>query len=115
MPGEVYIFPASFAQRRLWFLDQMVPGNPFYNLSTAIRLSFPVYTTVFKNSLYEIVRRHETLRTTFKAIDGQPFQVIGSSIEINLPVHDLTHIDAEAREQAAGELANIDARTSFDL
>lgn len=115
MPGEVYMFPTSFAQRRLWFLDQMVPGNPFYNLSTAVRLYFPVNIPIFKKSLNEIVRRHETLRTTFTAVDGKPYQVIASSMEIDLPFHDLTHLKGEAQELSVQELLNIDARAPFEL
>ena len=115
MSSEFYMFPTSFAQQRLWVLDQMVPENPFYNLSAAIRLSFPVSIPVFTKCLNEIVRRHETLRTTFKAVDGQPFQVIASSMEIDLPVHDLTHLVGEAKDLSVMDLVNTDARKPFDL
>src|SRR5437588_10194189 len=57
--------PLSFAQQRLWFIDQLVPGNPVYNGSSAMRLAGPLNIAAFQESLNEIVRRHEILRTTF--------------------------------------------------
>lgn len=69
-------FPLSFAQQRLWFLDQLEPGNPLYNNPSAIRLSGRLDLKALELSLNEIIRRHEILRTTFTAVDGQPVQVI---------------------------------------
>ena len=66
--------PLSFSQQRLWFLDQLVPGNPFYNVPAAIRLPIPVDATILERCLNVIVTRHEVLRTTFAARDGQPVQ-----------------------------------------
>ena len=66
--------PLSFAQQRLWFLDQLVPGNPFYNEYIGVRFSVPLNPGVLERSLNEIVRRHEALRTTFQSVDGQPVQ-----------------------------------------
>jgi hypothetical protein len=65
-------YPVSFAQQRLWFLDQLEPGSDFYNIPTNIRLSGPLNVEALKRTLSEIVRRHESLRTTFLAVDGQP-------------------------------------------
>ena len=62
---EVFVFPTSFAQQRLWFLDQLASGNPFYNVSTALCLKGSLNFTALKQTFNEIVRRHETLRTTF--------------------------------------------------
>ena len=69
---EVFVFPASFAQQRLWFLDQLVPGNPFYNVSAAVRLSGQLSESALEQTFNEIVRRHEALRTTFAMVEGQP-------------------------------------------
>src|SRR5215471_13413540 len=66
----------SFAQQRLWFLDQLVPGNPFYSENSVIRLITRLDISAFEASLNEIIRRHEALRTTFRAVDGQPLQII---------------------------------------
>src|SRR4051794_40252407 len=62
----------SFAQQRLWFLDQLVPGSPAYTISDVLRLSGPLRLAVLQRSLNEIVRRHESLRTTFSLLDGLP-------------------------------------------
>ena len=70
--------PLSFAQQRLWFLDQLDPGNPFYNLLGAVRLRGVLVVEALEGALAEIVARHEALRTTFVAArNGQPRQVIG--------------------------------------
>src|SRR5215217_772346 len=65
----------SFAQQRLWFLDQLDPGSAAYNLSTSLRLPGFLDISILKRSLNEIVRRHEALRTTFEFVDGQPAQI----------------------------------------
>src|SRR5436189_2246395 len=70
----------SFAQQRLWFLDQLMPSNAFYNIHHALRLKYPVNAGVLERSLNELVRRHESLRTIFTSIDGEPLQVIAASL-----------------------------------
>lgn len=115
MATEYFMFPASFAQQRLWFLDQMVPGTAFYNMSKASRFPYAINIEVLRKSLHEIVRRHETLRTTFKAVNGQPYQLVASSLELDLSVHDLSQFDPVTREVAASELAQADALRPFDL
>src|SRR6185295_7091859 len=81
--------PLSYAQRRLWFLDQLSSGNPFYNMPLAMRLSGALHVAALEQSLQTIVRRHESLRTNFVAVDGQPVQVIVPQPELVLPVSDL--------------------------
>ena len=81
---EAYIFPASFAQQRLWFLNELVPGNPFYNISNAVRISRHIEDSVLELSLNEIVRRHESLRTTFRTVDGEAVQVIALNQRLQL-------------------------------
>src|SRR6476469_10234839 len=72
--------PLSLAQRRLWFLDQLAPGNPAYNLSAAIALQGRLTITVLEQSLQAVVQRHEALRTTFQVIEGEPVQVIAPNL-----------------------------------
>ncbi|HEY9669556.1 MAG TPA: condensation domain-containing protein, partial [Coleofasciculaceae cyanobacterium] len=60
---EVFVFPASFAQQRLWFIDRLVPGNTFYNVPTATRLTGSLDFTLLAQTFNEIVHRHEALRT----------------------------------------------------
>jgi Condensation domain len=76
----------SFAQQRLWFLDQFEPNNSVYNVPIGLRLRGPLNVASLERSLNEIVRRHEALRTTFPAIEGQPFQLISESLALSLPV-----------------------------
>jgi hypothetical protein len=73
---EVFIFPASFAQQRLWFIDQLVPGNTFYNVPTALRLTGSLNFSALEQTFHEIVRRHEALRTRFGIVQEQLVQMI---------------------------------------
>ncbi|MCH8282830.1 MAG: hypothetical protein IIC96_19375, partial [Chloroflexi bacterium] len=98
MVREVFVFPTSFAQQRLWFLDQLEPGSAAYNVPLAIRLSGSLNMIALEQSLNEIVRRHETLRTTFSTVDGQPVQVISPASTFNIPVVDLRHLTKAERE-----------------
>src|SRR6478672_1310 len=84
-PGPV---PLSFAQQRIWFLDQFQPGNPAYNVPAAIRLTGPLNISAVQRSLDEVVRRHETLRTIFDTVDDQPVQVIKDAEPVVLPIID---------------------------
>ncbi len=118
-PGEqadwddVFVFPASFAQTRLWFLAQLEPGGSSYNMPLAVRLSGRLDLPVFTRSLNEVVARHDTLRTTFAVRDGEPFQVVVPHRVLRLPVIDLRgHADAE---QEGRRLAAREARRPFDL
>ena len=81
--------PLSFAQERLWFLDQLLPGNTLYNYDNAVRYRGPLDVAVLARSLNEMVARHEALRTTFQMIAGQPMQVIAPSLSVALPITDL--------------------------
>src|SRR5262245_23642325 len=75
-------FPLSFSQQRLWFLDQFEPGNPTYNLMLAARLTGRLDMRAFQLTFNEIVRRHETLRTSFRVLDGQPSQIISDDCDV---------------------------------
>jgi amino acid adenylation domain-containing protein/non-ribosomal peptide synthase protein (TIGR01720 family) len=71
------VYPMSFAQERLWFLDQMEPGNPFYNIPAAVLLSATALDVpTLERTWTEIVNRHESLRTVFRLVDGEPRQVV---------------------------------------
>ena len=115
MARKVFIFPTSCAQQRLWFLDQLAPGNPFYNLHNATRLSSTPNLPALEQSLNEIVQRHESLRTTFKAVDGEPVQVVAERLDVPLPVVDLTNLPEPEREDEAIRIATEEAQRPFDL
>ncbi|HKN84660.1 MAG TPA: condensation domain-containing protein, partial [Pyrinomonadaceae bacterium] len=77
-------FPLSFAQERLWFLAQLEPANPSYNIPFALRLSGDLDVATLERSINTIVARHETLRTKFVAVDGEPFQVVSANATASL-------------------------------
>ncbi|HET6262476.1 MAG TPA: amino acid adenylation domain-containing protein, partial [Chloroflexia bacterium] len=108
-------FPTSFAQQRLWLVDQLEPGSAFYNVPVATRLKGPLDTQALERSLAELVRRHEALRTTISVVEGEPVQVVAPSADSPLPVVDLSHMREEAREAEAHRLAEEEARKPFDL
>ena len=108
-------FPVSFSQQRLWFLDQLEPGNPFYNISAAVHFKGRLEVTALEKALNEIVRRHEILRTSFSMIDGQPVQVIADDSELQLPVRDLSTLPESQRQAEVERLASLDASLPFDL
>ncbi len=115
MSEEIFFFPASFAQQRLWFLDQLMPGNPFYNVGAAIRLDFRLDVSIFERCLNEIVRRHEILRTTFTAVDGEPFQTVTPERVMKIEVEDLQGIPPSERSIEVQRRASDEATRPFDL
>jgi amino acid adenylation domain-containing protein len=113
--GNVNELPLSFAQQRLWFLAQLEPESSIYNIPAAYRLSGPLNVTALEQSLSEIVRRHETLRTTFYAVEGQPFQLVTPHQPRALPVVDLRGLPDREKDARAMQLATEDAHRPFDL
>ncbi|MCP4666251.1 MAG: non-ribosomal peptide synthetase, partial [Deltaproteobacteria bacterium] len=107
--------PLSFAQQRLWFVDQFQPGSPMYNLPSPVRVSGRLDAAVLARSLNEIVRRHEALRTSFRNAGGQPVQKIAPALELKLPRIDLRRLAPSTRESEARRLATAEARRPFDL
>jgi hypothetical protein len=107
--------PLSFAQQRLWFLDQLEPGGTSYNMPGALRLRGKLDAAALARSLREIVARHEALRTTFTQVGPEPEQVVAPALDVPLPLIDLGHVPAGEREAAAWERIRAEADFSFDL
>ncbi|MFN6534907.1 MAG: amino acid adenylation domain-containing protein [Nostoc sp. EkiNYC01] len=108
-PAKVY--PLSFAQQRLWFIERLEPGNPAYNIFLAVKLKGQLEITLLEQSLNEIIRRHETLRTTFTIVNGEPVQIIADFIKLSLPV-----INIESHSNLAVEkLLTQESQQPFDL
>jgi hypothetical protein len=105
----------SFAQQRLWFLDQLAPGNPAYNYCYGISLKGKLDRAVLEQTLNEIVRRHKSLRTTFRVVEGQPTQVIAPALTLKLPVVDLRGFPETEREARLHRLATEETHHPCDL
>ena len=102
--GATSTAPLSFAQERLWFLDQFEPNSALYNTPMALRLDGILDASLMLKALNEIVRRHEALRTRFEALKGQPAQVIESASLLEMPLVDLTSLSQQHREAEAMRL-----------
>ena len=105
----------SFAQKRLWFLDQLDPGSPLYNIPLAVRFEGELRIDAVARALSEVVRRHEALRTSFAIRGGEPVQVIAPASAVPLPVVDLSALAEEPRSREAQRLAGLEAQRPFDL
>ena len=107
--------PLSFAQERLWFLDQLERGSATYNISWTVRLHGRLNFSALERSLQEVVRRHEVLRTTCVAVDGVPQAVVREPAAFRLTVTDLRGVPDTDREAQAAGLASEEAGRPFDL
>ncbi|SIO25198.1 amino acid adenylation domain-containing protein [Singulisphaera sp. GP187] len=107
--------PASFAQQRLWFLDQLEPGSPLYNIPLAIKIDGPLNTIALQRALDEVVRRHESLRTHFRAEDGRPIPVFAPELTVALPTTDLSTWPPDRRRAEVANRMEDEAQRPFDL
>jgi amino acid adenylation domain-containing protein len=109
--------PLSFAQRRMWFLDQLIPERAVYHVPVTLRVRGRLDRAVLTRCLAELTRRHEPLRTAVCRVNGEPQQLIVEPDDVAVPLqwHDLRDLDAGERDHRARELAAAAARTPFDL
>lgn len=112
---DVFVFPASFAQQRLWFLAQLVPDNPFYNVAATVRLSGQLNLVALRQTFTEIVQRHEALRTNFAMVEGQLVQMIAPKLAISIPLINLQSLPEAEQEQVLRQCLLQEAHNSFDL
>ncbi|MEO1349493.1 MAG: condensation domain-containing protein, partial [Cyanobacteria bacterium J06635_15] len=108
-------YPLSFAQQRLWFLEQLEPGNPFYNQPAAAYLTGTLNLAVLEQSLNEVGRRHGALRTTFSLIEEKPVQVIQPTLNLRLPVIDLRELPQAKAESQVRHLVAEEGQRPFNL
>ena len=113
--SEAGPIPLSFSQQRLWFLSQVVPNSPVYNVPEAVHLSGQLNVAALEQSLNEIIRRHDVLRTSFMVVSGQPVQICAVSRRLDLKIVDLGQLAATAREACSHRLLKEEARRRFDL
>ncbi len=107
--------PLSFAQERLWFLEQLEPGTPVYNIPWAVRLSGDLSIAILQQALDSIIARHEVLRTTYAAVDGVPQQGTNPPTPATMNVIDLRHLPSQERETTAQKQLNDEASRPFDI
>ena len=115
LPRGSQVFPLSFAQERLWFLDQFQPGSPMYHIPQAYRFTGPLNVLALEQSLDEIMRRHEVLRMSIAVVDGQPMQVIDAQHSLKLLQVDLRQMEMPMRDMEMQRLAAEEAAAPFDL
>ncbi|RPI05054.1 MAG: non-ribosomal peptide synthetase, partial [Zetaproteobacteria bacterium] len=113
--GDVGPHSLAFAQQRLWFLEQLEPASPLYNVHAAFRVQGALDAAALQTALDGLVARHEALRTTFAAPDGQPVQVVGAPRPVPLAVVDLTAHPEPEREAACQRCLAAEIRRPFDL
>ncbi|MCA1568068.1 MAG: amino acid adenylation domain-containing protein [Acidobacteria bacterium] len=113
--GDAGVAPLSFAQQRLWFLNRLRPDSAFYNLPVALRLTGALDTGALERSLSEIVRRHESLRTTFNTVGDELRQVIARAVSLRLSIVDLSALPPHQQSAETQRLVEEEARRPFDL
>ncbi|MCP4701299.1 MAG: amino acid adenylation domain-containing protein, partial [Gammaproteobacteria bacterium] len=107
--------PLSFGQERMWFVEQLAPGNPAYNIPDAVRFTGSLKPAVLERVFQEILRRHEVLRTAFTMADGKTVQVIAADAALRLPITDLQRLPAGKQSAEVLRLAREEALRPFDL
>ncbi|MGE5499852.1 MAG: amino acid adenylation domain-containing protein, partial [Syntrophothermus sp.] len=107
--------PLSYAQERLWFLEQMEPGSPFYNMTDVYKVTGSLNIKLLERSINKVIRRQESLRTVFISVDGKPQQIIIPELRVVLPCIDLSHLNEIDLEQQINELINEEASAAFDI
>ncbi len=107
--------PLSFGQQQLWFIDQVSPGNSSYNVYCAWSVKGMLNVVALEQTLGEIVRRHEALRTTFQSVNGRPIQVVGPAEPVTVSVKDMSGLSEAEREDQVKRATALEIQRSFDL
>src|SRR5260370_39548120 len=107
--------PGSFAQDRLWFLDQLEPGTAAYNLVRGFRITGPLNVNALTSAIGAVIERHESLRTIFESVDGEARQVVLSGVDVQVPILNLADFPESEREREALRIASEEGKRPFDL
>jgi amino acid adenylation domain-containing protein len=107
--------PLSFAQQRLWFIEQLQSDNPAYNITSAVRVQGNLNITALESCFQAIISRHESLRTGFSTVEGLPIQVISENLQFSLPVIDLQTLSKSEQETQIQQFINQETQQTFDL
>ena len=109
------VVPVSFSQQRLWFLEQLSPGSPKYNLPIALEFEGILNVTALQQSCQKIMQRHEVLRTNFRTVNGEPEQIISPNVFLNIEVFDLKEIPTDQQQIESQNLLEILVKRPFNL
>ncbi|MCP5064554.1 MAG: AMP-binding protein, partial [Ignavibacteriae bacterium] len=112
---DVFVFPTSYGQKRMWFMDQFEPGSPYYNIPVAFKIKGRFEQELFIKTINKIVDRHESIRTTFIDKKGEPLQVISPELKIDIPIIDLSENGNSSNEMVVKEIATKEARAPFNI
>jgi hypothetical protein len=112
---ETRLLPLSFAQQRMWFLDQMEPGQSTYHIAMVARLEGPLRISALRRGLRTVIDRHESLRTAFTCVEGHLRQIVAATVDLPMSIVDISARPAADREALAGRLAVAEARRPFCL
>src|SRR6266852_4486496 len=107
--------PTSFAQQRLWFLDQLEAGTAAYNLVRAFLVTGPLDVDALTWAFRAVIQRHDALRTVFEDVEGEATQIVLSDVDLQIPSVDLSHLPEHEREPKALRLASEEGKKPFDL
>ncbi|HEY6537984.1 MAG TPA: amino acid adenylation domain-containing protein [Candidatus Dormibacteraeota bacterium] len=109
------LIPLSAAQEQLWYFSQLAPGSALYNEAVSIRKQGALDLDVFRAAFNQVVERHQMWRSTFRVVDGRPYQTVGAPSDFALPLVDLSHLRPDQAEARAVGLAVAEARRPYDL
>ncbi|MEE3956197.1 amino acid adenylation domain-containing protein [Peribacillus frigoritolerans] len=112
---EEFIFPASYAQSRLWVMDQLIKNKAVYNIASTISIEGRLNESILEKSLNEIIKRHEILRTNFEIENGELKQIIKSKLLFKLDVEDLLHLNEPEKGNRCSEIERKEALHQFNL
>ena len=107
--------PLSYAQQRIWFLEQLEPGNPAYNIPGIVRINGNISLEILENSINAIIKKHEALRTVFTSVDGKANQVISQNLKIKIDYQSIKDFDSDELTDEVIDLITKESKKSFDL